>query len=154
MGVGLALGGMRPIVEFMTWNFAMQAIDHVVNSAAKLHYMSNGEIEVPIVFRGPNGPPRSVGAQHRYIFPDHSQCFAAWLGNVPGLKVVVPWNAIDSKGFHPLIVGLMKAAIRDPNPVCVLESEILYNQPFELPPEAQDPDFLLPIGKAHIEREG
>lgn len=140
IGVGAAIGGCRPVIEFMTWNFAMQAIDQIVNSAAKLYYMSGGSINVPIVFRGPNGPPTSVGAQH-------SQCFAAWYGNIPGLKVVAPWSADDHK-------GLMKAAIRDDNPVVVLESEILYNETHPLSPEAQSPDFVIPIGKAKIEREG
>jgi pyruvate dehydrogenase E1 component beta subunit len=124
----------------MTWNFAMQAIDHIVNSAAKLLYMSGGKINVPVVFRGPNGPPTSVGAQH-------SQCFAAWYGSVPGLKVVAISNCDDAK-------GLMKAAIRDNNPVVVLESEILYNETFTLSPEAQDPDYVLPIGRAKVEVEG
>jgi len=124
----------------MTWNFAMQAIDHLVNSAAKLFYMSNGKINVPIVFRGPNGPPTSVGAQH-------SQCFAAWYGSIPGLKVVAPWSADDHK-------GLLKSAIRDDNPVIVLENEILYNETHTLSVEAQSPDFLIPIGLAKVEREG
>jgi len=124
----------------MTFNFAMQGIDHIVNSAAKLRYMSGGKINVPIVFRGPNGPPTSVGAQH-------SQDFAAWLASVPGLKVVVPWNCDDAK-------GLLKAAIRDDNPVCVLESELGYNETYALSPEAQDPDFTIPIGVAKVEREG
>jgi pyruvate dehydrogenase E1 component beta subunit len=140
IGVGAAMSGIIPIVEFMTFNFSMQAIDHVVNSAAKARYMSGGQIHCPVVFRGPNGPPRAVGAQH-------SQCFGAWYSSVPGLKVVAPWNANDSK-------GLLKAAIRDPNPVVVLESEILYNETFELSPEAQSKDYVLPIGKAHIERAG
>jgi len=140
IGVGAAMSGTRPIVEFMTMNFSLQAIDHVVNSAAKLLYMTGGTTKCPIVFRGPNGPPRGVGAQH-------SQCFAAWYGSVPGLKVVAPWNCDDAK-------GLLKAAIRDDNPVVVLENEILYNTTFELSEEAQDPDFVIPIGKAKIEREG
>jgi len=140
MGVGAALAGTRPIIEFMTFNFAMQGIDHIVNSAAKLHYMSGGKINVPIVFRGPNGPPTSVGAQH-------SQDFAAWLASVPGLKVVIPWNCEDAK-------GLLKSAIRDDNPVCVLESELGYNETYSLSVEAQDPDFLIPIGQAKIEKEG
>eukprot|EP01117_Protostelium_nocturnum_P003682 TRINITY_DN14964_c0_g1_i1.p1 TRINITY_DN14964_c0_g1~~TRINITY_DN14964_c0_g1_i1.p1 ORF type:complete len:380 (-),score=96.01 TRINITY_DN14964_c0_g1_i1:223-1362(-) len=140
LGVGAALGGARPIIEFMTFNFAMQGIDHIVNSAAKLHYMSGGKIPVPIVFRGPHGPPTSVGAQH-------SQDFAAWLGSVPGLKVVAPWNCEDAK-------GLLKAAIRDNNPVCVLESELGYNETYELSIEAQDKDFVIPFGSAKIEREG
>jgi len=140
LGVGAALSGTRPIVEFMTMNFSLQAIDHVVNSAAKILYMSGGGINCPIVFRGPNGPPRGVGAQH-------SQCFAAWYGSVPGLKVVAPWNCDDAK-------GLLKAAIRDDNPVVVLENEILYNTSFELSVEAQSKDFVIPIGKAKVEREG
>jgi len=140
LGVGAALSGTRPIVEFMTFNFAMQAIDHVVNSAAKTRYMSGGSFKCPIVFRGPNGPPRAVGAQH-------SQCFGAWYGSIPGLKVVAPWNCNDSK-------GLLKAAIRDDNPVVVLESEILYNEKYALSPEAQSKDYVLEIGKAHIERAG
>jgi len=140
MGVGAAGAGLKPIVEFMTFNFAMQAIDHIVNSAAKLHYMSAGQLSVPMVFRGPNGPPTGVGAQH-------SQCFGAWYSSVPGLKVVAPWNCDDAK-------GLLKAAIRDPNPVVVLENEILYNSIFDLSEEAQKNDFVLPIGKAKIEREG
>jgi len=140
LGVGAAIGGCRPVIEFMTWNFAMQAIDHVVNSAAKLLYMSGGKINVPIVFRGPNGPPTSVGAQH-------SQCFASWYGSVPGLKVVAPWSADDHK-------GLMKSAIRDDNPVVVLENELLYNETHTLSVDAQSPDFTIPIGKAKIEHEG
>jgi len=140
IGVGAALAGCRPIIEFMTWNFSMQAIDHIVNSAAKLHYMSGGRIPVPIVFRGPNGPPTSVGAQH-------SQCFAAWFLNVPGLKVIAPWNCDDSK-------GLLKSAIRDDNPVVFLENELLYNETYPLSPEAQSPDFLIPIGRAKIEVPG
>jgi pyruvate dehydrogenase E1 component subunit beta len=117
-----------------------KAIDHIVNSAAKLNYMSGGEIAVPITFRGPNGPPTSVGAQH-------SQCFASWLSNVPGMHVVAPWSADDS-------VGLLKACIRSNNPCCVLESELLYGEKFMLSAEAQDPDFVIPIGKAKIEVEG
>jgi len=140
LGVGAALGGTRPVVEFMTMNFAMQAIDHIVNSAAKLLYMSGGKINVPIVFRGPNGPPTSVGAQH-------SQCFAAWLGSVPGLKVLAPYNCDDAK-------GLLKAAIRDNNPVVVLENELLYNESFELSPEAQSEDFVVEIGRAKVMVEG
>jgi len=140
LAVGAAIGGLRPVCEFMTFNFAMQAIDHIVNSAAKLLYMSGGQINVPIVFRGPNGPPTSVGAQH-------SQCFAAWYGSVPGLKVLAPSNCEDAK-------GLLKAAIRDDNPVVFLENEILYNESFPLSVEAQSPDFVLPIGKAKIEVEG
>ena len=137
LGVGAAFGGLRPIVEFMTFNFAMQAIDHVINSAAKTLYMSGGQMGCPIVFRGPNGAAARVGAQH-------SQCYASWYAHCPGLKVVAPWSAADAK-------GLLKAAIRDPNPVIVLEHEILYGQSFPVPQEA---DFVVPIGKAKIEREG
>jgi len=140
IGVGAALAGLRPVVEFMTLNFAMQAIDHIINSAAKILYMSGGQVHCPIVFRGPNGPPRGVGAQH-------SQCFAAWYGSVPGLKVVAPWNAEDAK-------ALMKAAIRDPNPVIVLENEILYNTSFETSESVLGQDYVLPIGQAKVEREG
>jgi len=140
LGVGAALSGTRPIVEFMTMNFSLQAIDHVVNSAAKILYMTGGTVKCPMVFRGPNGPPRGVGAQH-------SQCFAAWYGSVPGLKVVAPWDCNDAK-------GLLKAAIRDDNPVVVLENEILYNTSFELSVEAQSKDYVIPIGKAKVEREG
>lgn len=140
IGVGAAGAGLKPVVEFMTFNFALQAIDHIINSAAKLHYMSGGQLSVPIVFRGPNGPPTGVAAQH-------SQCFGAWYSSVPGLKVVAPWNCEDAK-------GLLKAAIRDPNPVVVLENEILYNSSFPLSPAAQKNDWVLPIGKAKIEREG
>eukprot|EP01116_Phalansterium_solitarium_P017544 TRINITY_DN4350_c0_g1_i1.p1 TRINITY_DN4350_c0_g1~~TRINITY_DN4350_c0_g1_i1.p1 ORF type:complete len:388 (+),score=77.53 TRINITY_DN4350_c0_g1_i1:44-1165(+) len=140
VGVGAALAGTRPVIEFMTMNFAMQAIDHIINSAAKLKYMSGGDINVPIVFRGPNGPPTSVGAQH-------SQCFAAWYSNCPGLKVVAPSNCEDAR-------GLMKAAIRDNDPVVVLENELLYNESYEISPEAQSEDFVIPIGKAKVEVEG
>jgi len=140
IGVGAALAGTRPIIEFMTWNFAMQAIDHIVNSCAKLRYMSGGQIKVPIVFRGPNGPPTSVGAQH-------SQCFAAWYSNIPGLKVVAPWNCADNK-------GLLKSSIRDDDPVVFLESELGYNEIYPLTPEEQSSDFLLPLGEAKIEVGG
>eukprot|EP01120_Amphizonella_sp_Union-15-10_P014971 TRINITY_DN749_c0_g1_i1.p1 TRINITY_DN749_c0_g1~~TRINITY_DN749_c0_g1_i1.p1 ORF type:complete len:405 (-),score=97.93 TRINITY_DN749_c0_g1_i1:70-1182(-) len=140
IGAGAAMAGLKPIVEFMTWNFAMQAIDQLINTAAKSRYMSGGQLSCNITFRGPSGPPTATGAQH-------SQCFAAWYGNVPGLKVVAPYNCNDAK-------GLLKAAIRDPNPVVVLESELLYGMSFELSEEAQSPDYVLPIGKAHIEREG
>jgi pyruvate dehydrogenase E1 component beta subunit len=140
IGVGAAMAGLRPVIEFMTMNFALQAIDHIVNTAAKSRYMSGGQVNCPIVFRGPNGPPTSVGAQH-------SQCFAAWYSSLPGVKVVAPWNAEDAK-------GLLKAAIRDPNPVVFLESELCYNYKFTLSPEAQSPDFVLPLGKAKVEREG
>ncbi|MFI5001890.1 MAG: pyruvate dehydrogenase complex E1 component subunit beta, partial [Reyranellales bacterium] len=137
LGVGAAFGGLRPIVEFMTFNFAMQAMDQIINSAAKTHYMSGGQMKAPIVFRGPNGAAARVGAQH-------SQCYASWYAHVPGLRVLAPWSAADAK-------GLLKAAIRDPNPVIFLENEMLYGQSFDVP---EDPDFVLPIGKAKIERPG
>nr|WP_256124170.1 pyruvate dehydrogenase complex E1 component subunit beta [Endobacter medicaginis] len=137
MAVGAALTGLKPIVEFMTFNFAMQAIDQIINSAAKTLYMSGGQMGCPIVFRGPNGAASRVGAQH-------SQCYASWYAHVPGLKVLAPYSAADAK-------GLLRAAIRDPNPVVFLENEILYGQSFEVP---VDPDFVLPIGRAKIEREG
>jgi pyruvate dehydrogenase E1 component beta subunit len=137
LGVGAAFGGLKPVVEFMTMNFAMQAIDHIINSAAKTLYMSGGQMRCPIVFRGPNGAPGRVAAQH-------SQCFASWYAHIPGLKVVAPWSAADAK-------GLMRAAIRDPNPVVILEHEILYGQSFDVP---EDPDFIVPIGPAKIERAG
>jgi pyruvate dehydrogenase E1 component beta subunit len=137
MAVGAAFAGLKPIVEFMTFNFSMQAIDQIVNSAAKTLYMSGGQIACPIVFRGPNGAAARVAAQH-------SQCFASWYAHCPGLKVVAPWNAADAK-------GLLRAAIRDPNPVIFLENEILYGQTFDCP---TDEDFILPIGKAKIERPG
>lgn len=140
LGVGAALGGLVPIVEFMTFNFALQAIDHIVNSATRTNYMSGGQFKCPITFRGPNGPPTAVGAQH-------SMCFAAWYGSLPGLKVLAPYSAEDAK-------GLLKSAIRDPNPVVFLENELMYNQKFILSEEAQSPDFLIPIGKAKVEREG
>ena len=114
LGVGAAFGGLKPIVEFMTFNFAMQAIDQIINSAAKTHYMSGGQMGCPIVFRGPNGAAARVAAQH-------SQCYASWYAHVPGLRVLAPWSAADAK-------GLLKAAIRDPNPVIFLENEILYGQ--------------------------
>jgi len=137
MAVGAALTGLRPIVEFMTFNFSMQAIDHILNSAAKTLYMSGGQMGCPIVFRGPNGAASRVGAQH-------SQCYASWYAHCPGLKVVAPWSAADAK-------GLLRAAIRDPNPVIFLENEILYGQTFDCP---TDPDFILPIGRAKVERVG
>lgn len=137
VGVGAAFHGLRPIVEFMTFNFAMQAIDQIVNSAAKTRYMSGGQMASPMVFRGPNGAASRVAAQH-------SQCYAAWYSHVPGLIVIAPHTAADAK-------GLLKAAIRDPNPVIFLENEILYGQSFEVP--VMD-DFVLPIGKAKIERPG
>nr|WP_306266766.1 pyruvate dehydrogenase complex E1 component subunit beta [Pararhizobium sp. IMCC3301] len=137
LGVGAAMAGLKPIVEFMTFNFAMQAIDHIINSAAKTLYMSGGQMGAPIVFRGPNGAASRVGAQH-------SHDYAAWYSNVPGLKVVMPYSAADAK-------GLLKAAIRDPNPVIFLENEILYGQSFDVPDME---DLVLPIGKARIARTG
>ncbi|EIM78130.1 pyruvate dehydrogenase subunit beta [Nitratireductor aquibiodomus RA22] len=137
VGVGAAFAGLKPIVEFMTFNFAMQAIDQIVNSAAKTLYMAGGQMGAPIVFRGPNGAAARVAAQH-------SQCYAAWYGHIPGLKVVMPYTAADAK-------GLLKAAIRDPNPVIFLENEILYGQSFDVP---KMDDFVLPIGKARIHKEG
>jgi len=140
IATGAAYQGLRPICEFMTFNFSMQAIDHVVNSAAKQFYMTGGDISVPIVFRGPNGAAAGVSSQH-------SQCFAAWYSSVPGLKVVAPWSSEDAK-------GLIKAAIRDENPVVVLENELLYGTSFPMSDEAQSADFVIPIGKAKIEKEG
>ncbi len=137
IGIGAAMAGLRPIVEFMTFNFAMQAIDQIVNSAAKSHYMSGGALAVPVVFRGPNGAAARVAAQH-------SQCYASWYAHVPGLTVVAPYSAGDAK-------GLLKSAIRDPNPVVFLENEILYGQSFEVP---DDDDRLVPIGKARVVRPG
>jgi pyruvate dehydrogenase E1 component beta subunit len=137
IGVGAAFAGLKPIVEFMTFNFAMQAMDHIINSAGKTLYMSGGQMGCPIVFRGPNGAAARVAAQH-------SQDYAAWYGQVPGLKVVVPYTAADAK-------GLMKAAIRDPNPVIFLENEILYGKTFEVP---KLDDWIVPIGKARIARPG
>jgi pyruvate dehydrogenase E1 component beta subunit len=137
LAVGAAFGGLKPIVEFMTFNFAMQAIDQIINSAAKTLYMSGGQMGCPIVFRGPNGAASRVAAQH-------SQCYASWYAHVPGLKVLAPWSAADAK-------GLLKAAIRDPNPIIFLEHEILYGQTFQVP---ENDDFVLPIGKAKIERAG
>jgi len=140
IAVGAAMAGLKPICEFMTFNFAMQAIDQIINSAAKTHYMSGGKATVPMVFRGPNGAAAGVAAQH-------SQCYAAWYGSIPGLKVLSPYNSEDAR-------GLLKAAIRDPNPIVFLENELMYGVTFHLPDEALSPDFLLPIGKAKIEREG
>jgi pyruvate dehydrogenase E1 component beta subunit len=137
LGVGAAFAGLKPIVEFMTFNFAMQAIDQIVNSAAKTLYMSGGQMGAPIVFRGPNGAAARVAAQH-------SQDFAAWYASIPGLKVIAPYSAADAK-------GLLKSAIRDPNPIVFLENEILYGQSFEVP---QIEDFTIPIGKARIHRTG
>jgi pyruvate dehydrogenase E1 component beta subunit len=137
LGVGAAFYGLKPIVEFMTFNFSMQAIDHIVNSAAKTHYMSGGQVSSPMVFRGPNGAAARVAAQH-------SQCYASWYAHIPGLKVIAPWSAADAK-------GLLKSAIRDPNPVICLEHEILYGQSFPVP---KSDDWLVPIGKAKIVRPG
>jgi pyruvate dehydrogenase E1 component beta subunit len=137
MAVGAAFTGLKPIVEFMTFNFSMQAIDQIINSAAKTLYMSGGQLGCPIVFRGANGAASRVAAQH-------SQCYASWYAHCPGLKVVAPWSAADAK-------GLLRAAIRDPNPVIFLENEILYGHSFECP---TDEDFILPIGKAKVERRG
>ena len=137
LGVGAAFNGLKPIVEFMTFNFAVQALDQIINSAAKTRYMSGGQMGAPMVFRGANGAAARVGAQH-------SQCYAPWYANVPGLKVIAPWSAEDAK-------GLLKSAIRDPNPVVFLENEILYGQSFDVP---EDSDFTVPIGKAKIERAG
>ncbi|KAK9104081.1 hypothetical protein Scep_020925 [Stephania cephalantha] len=163
IGVGAAYYGLRPVVEFMTFNFSMQvvvllcgcislrkvnlssifplqAIDHIINSASRSNYMSGGQISAPIVFRGPNGAAAGVGAQH-------SQCFAAWYGSCPGLKVLSPYSSEDAR-------GLLKAAIRDPDPVVFLENELLYGESFPVSAEALDSSFCLPIGKAKIEREG
>eukprot|EP00814_Leptocylindrus_danicus_P020201 CAMPEP_0116003856 /NCGR_PEP_ID=MMETSP0321-20121206/277_1 /TAXON_ID=163516 /ORGANISM="Leptocylindrus danicus var. danicus, Strain B650" /LENGTH=323 /DNA_ID=CAMNT_0003472089 /DNA_START=160 /DNA_END=1131 /DNA_ORIENTATION=+ len=140
LAIGSAYKDLKPIVEFMTWNFSMQAIDQVVNSAAKQFYMSAGDCACPIVFRGPNGYSAGTAAQH-------SQCFAAWYASVPGLKVVSPYSSEDHK-------GLTKAAIRDPNPVVILEHELLYGVSFPMSDEAQSKDFIIPIGEAKIEREG
>jgi pyruvate dehydrogenase E1 component beta subunit len=137
LGVGAAFAGLKPIVEFMTWNFAMQAIDQIVNSAAKTLYMSGGQINAPIVFRGPNGAAARVAAQH-------SQDYSSWYAHVPGLKVVAPYDAADAK-------GLLKAAIRDPNPVIFLEHEMLYGESFDVP---DTDDWLVPIGKALVRRPG
>merc|ERR1719163_517974 len=140
IATGAAYQQLRPIVEFMTFNFSMQAIDHVVNSAAKMHYMSGAQFKVPIVFRGPNGAAAGVAAQH-------SQCFAAWYGHCPGLKVLAPYSAEDAR-------GLLKAAIRDDNPVVFLENEILYGMSFDMSAEALGKDFVLPIGECKIEKAG
>ena len=137
LGVGAAMAGLKPIVEFMTWNFGMQAIDHIINSAAKTLYMSGGQIRCPVVFRGPNGAASRVAAQH-------SQDYSAWYAQVPGLKVIAPYDAADAK-------GLLKAAIRDPNPVVFLEHEMMYGLEFDVP---EVEDWVLPIGKAKVRREG
>jgi pyruvate dehydrogenase E1 component subunit beta len=137
LAVGAALNGLKPIVEYMTFNFAMQAMDQIINSSAKTLYMSGGQMGCPIVFRGPNGAAARVGAQH-------SQCYASWYAHIPGLKVVAPWSSADAK-------GLLRAAIRDPNPVIFLENEILYGHGFDCPVAE---DFVLPLGKAKVERVG
>ena len=136
LAVGASIAGLKPIVEFMTWNFAFQAIDQIINSAAKTHYMSGGLVNIPIVFRGPNGSALQVGAQHSH---DLSSLFI----NIPGLKVVSPYDSTDAK-------GLMKSSIRDPNPVIFLENELLYNEVFEVP----DIDYTIPLGTASIKRSG
>lgn len=182
MAIGAAQAGMRPVLEFMTWNFAMQAMDQIINSAGKTFYMSAGQINTPIVFRGPNGAAAGVAAQH-------SQCYAAWYGSVPGLKVVAPYDAEDARGLlkvrclHAEAVAAaavepprrlarrrcarvpaastrstrawpLQASIRDPDPVCFLENELLYGVSFPVDQRVLDPDFTLPIGKAKIQREG
>ena len=136
VGVGAAMSGLRPIIEFMTWNFSLLALDQVVNAAAKMLYMSGGQFPMPIVFRGPNGSALQLGAQH-------SQAWESWLAHIPGLKVVTPATPYDAK-------GLLKSAIRDDNPVCFLEGEMLYNTKGEVPSD----DYLIPLGKAELKREG
>jgi len=140
IAVGAAYKGLKPVVEFMTWNFCMQAIDHIINSAAKTHYMSAGQIAVPIVFRGPNGVAAGVAAQH-------SQCLASWFGHCNGLNVVAPYDAEDCR-------GLMKAAIRSADPVVVLENELMYGQTMDIPQAALDHDFEVPLDKAKVMRQG
>jgi len=137
IAVGAAMAGLKPIVEFMTWNFGMQAIDQIINSAAKTLYMSGGQVKCPIVFRGPNGAASRVAAQH-------SQEYASWYAHCPGLIVIAPWDAASAK-------GLLKSAVRNPNPVIFLENEILYGQSFEVP---EGDDYLVPIGKAAVLRQG
>lgn len=139
LGVGAAFAGLKPVVEFMTFNFAMQAIDQIINSAAKTNYMSGGQVRCPIVFRGPNGAASRVGAQH-------SQCYASWYAHVPGLKVIAPYSSADAK-------GLLKAAIRDPNPIVFLENEMLYGNSYDVPENFND-NYVVEIGKAAILREG
>lgn len=140
IGAGAAMAGLRPVIEFMTFNFSMQGIDHLVNTAAKGKYMSGGDLSCPVVYRGLNGSSNGVGAQH-------SQCFGAWYAHVPGLKVVMPYSLEDVR-------GLLKTAIRDDNPVVFLENEIMYGQSFEVNEEWMDKDFTIPFGQAKIEREG
>jgi pyruvate dehydrogenase E1 component beta subunit len=158
IAVGAAMAGLRPICEFMTFNFSMQAIDHVINSAAKTFYMSAGAVNVPIVFRGPNGAAMGVAAQH-------SQCFGAWYSHCPGLKVLSPYDSEDAKGLccnsSPnfslilrFISGLLKAAIRDPDPVVFLENELVYGVAYPVSDQVLDKNFTLPIGKAKIMRPG
>lgn len=158
IATGAAMAGLRPICEFMTFNFSMQAIDHVINSAAKTFYMSAGRVNVPIVFRGPNGAAMGVAAQH-------SQCFGAWYSHCPGLKVLSPYDSEDAKGELQqhirtrsdqalLILGLLKAAIRDPDPVVFLENELVYGVAYPVSDQVLDKDFTLPIGKAKIMRAG
>lgn len=166
IAVGAAFAGLRPICEFMTFNFSMQAIDHVINSAAKTFYMSAGTVNVPIVFRGPNGAASGVAAQH-------SQCFAAWYSHCPGLKVISPYDSEDAKGKrspftfpHPFVKflflfsfcharpGLLKAAIRDPDPVVFLENEMVYGVQYPVSDQVLDKEFVLPIGKAKVQRAG
>ena len=137
IAIGAAMNGLKPIVEFMTFNFAMQAMDQIVNSAAKTRYMSGGQMSLPIVFRGPNGAAAGVAAQH-------SQCFASWFSHIPGLKVVSPWSGADAK-------GLLKSAIRDPNPVIFLEHELLYGEKFRVP---DDQEYTIPLGSANVEKIG
>merc|ERR1712209_68291 len=140
LAVGAAMNGLRPICEFMTFNFSMQAIDQVINSAAKTFYMSGGTVNIPIVFRGPNGCAAGVAAQH-------SQCFAAWYGHCPGLKVISPYDSEDCR-------GLLKSSVRDPDPVVFLENELMYGTTFDVEDEVLEEDFLVPIGKAKVMREG
>ncbi|KIJ99398.1 hypothetical protein K443DRAFT_102335 [Laccaria amethystina LaAM-08-1] len=151
LAVGAAMQGLRPICEFMTFNFAMQAIDQIVNSAGKTYYMSGGNVPCPVVFRGPNGAAAGVGAQH-------SQDYAAWYGSIPGLKVVSPWSSEDCKGLlkagNFLLTHSSDSAIRDPNPVVFLENEMMYGVSFPMSQEAMSDNFLIPIGKCKVEREG
>lgn len=140
LGVGAGLNGLRPIIEFMTWNFAMQGIDHIINSAAKARYMSGGQLGCPIVFRGPNGAAAAVGAQH-------SQCYGAWYSHCPGIFTLAPYSSADAK-------GLLKAAIRDDNPVVFLEDEVSYGKEFPMTDEEMSEDYIVPIGKAKVEMEG
>ncbi len=140
LAVGAAFAGLKPVVEFMTFNFAMQAIDQIINSAAKTHYMSGGQVKCPIVFRGPNGSASRVGAQH-------SQCYASWFAHIPGLKVIAPYRACDHK-------GLLAAAIKDPNPIIFLENEILYGHTHAVSDESLSSDYIVEIGKANVIKSG